>query len=169
MTPLKKNQYALVAGGVCIIALAGDVFTKWWILNVVMIPPRVMEIAPFFNLALGFNSGISFGLFRDLFQEHPLVLVGIKLLIILGLLVWARRIEKLWDAVALGLMAGGAAGNVVDRLKGGAVTDFLDFHIGAWHWPAFNFADAAITTGVALFLVSAFSRSRPGQKVPDRA
>lgn len=135
-------------------ALAVDMLTKWLILNVVMTPPRVIEITPFFNLVLGFNSGVSFGMFRDFFFERPFVLVGIKVAIIFALLVWAMRTDKRAEAVALGMIAGGAAGNVVDRASGGAVTDFLDFHVGAWHWPAFNTADVAITIGVILLLAS---------------
>jgi signal peptidase II len=64
------------------------------------------------------------------------------------------RAERLLEVLALGLIAGGAAGNVVDRVSRGAVTDFLDFHVGAWHWPAFNTADAAITVGVVLLFTS---------------
>ena len=154
MAALGKRQRIVVAGGVLAIALAVDMLTKWLILNVVMAPPRVIEITPFFNLVLGFNPGISFGMFRDLFFERPFVLVGIKAAIIAGLLVWATRTDRLLEAVALGLIAGGAAGNVMDRVLRGAVTDFLDFHVGAWHWPAFNTADAAITVGVGLLFTS---------------
>ncbi|MDH8447791.1 signal peptidase II, partial [Klebsiella pneumoniae] len=67
--------------------------------------------------------------------EHPLVLAGIKVAITVGLLVWAMRTRRTIEATALGLIAGGAAGNIVDRVHQGAVTDFLDFHIGNWHWP----------------------------------
>lgn len=154
MKAFGKRQRFVVAGGALIVALAVDMLTKWFILNVVMTPPRVIEVTPFFNLALGFNPGISFGMFRDFFFERPLVLVGIKAVIIVGLLVWAMRAERLLEVLALGLIAGGAAGNVVDRVSRGAVTDFLDFHVGAWHWPAFNTADAAITVGVVLLFTS---------------
>lgn len=154
MAALGLRQRIAVAGGVLVAALAVDMLTKWLILNVVMTPPRVIAITPFFNLVLGFNPGISFGMFRDLFLERPMVLVGIKVAIIIALLVWALRTDKRAEAVALGMIAGGAAGNVVDRASRGAVTDFLDFHVGAWHWPAFNTADAAITVGAVLLFVS---------------
>ncbi|CAM9238616.1 unnamed protein product, partial [Phaeothamnion confervicola] len=148
-------------GGALAIALLVDVATKWLILTVVMVPPRVIEITPFFNLTLGFNPGVSFGMFRDIFLERPMVLAAIKVAIVVGLVVWAMRIEKAVEAIGLGLIAGGAAGNVVDRVRQGAVTDFLDFHIGNWHWPAFNTADVAISIGVALLLVGSLLPIRP--------
>lgn len=154
MEALGKRQRIVAVGSMLVTALAVDILTKWLILNVVMTPPRVIEITPFFNLVLGFNSGVSFGMFRDFFFERPFVLVGIKVAIIFALLVWAMRTDKRAEAVALGMIAGGATGNVVDRASRGAVTDFLDFHVGAWHWPAFNTADAAITIGVILLLAS---------------
>ncbi|MFX6006865.1 signal peptidase II, partial [Acinetobacter baumannii] len=84
-----------------------DFVTKWLIVSIVMVPPRTIEIAPFFNLTLGFNTGISFGMFSDLFLERPLVLAGIKVLIIAGLLAWAMRSDKPAETVGLGLIAGG--------------------------------------------------------------
>ena len=66
--------------------------------------------------------------------------------------------------LALGLIIGGAVGNIVDRLRFGAVADFLDFHIGAYHWPAFNLADASITVGIALLLIDALLIRRERHK-----
>lgn len=139
---------------------AFDVATKWMILNVVMTPPRIIEIAPFFNLTLGFNTGVSFGMFQDVFADRPLILVAAKLFIVAGLLVWAARCEKRLDQLGFGLVAGGAMGNVIDRARHGAVTDFLDFHLFGWHWPAFNAADSAITVGVLLLLLSGLFPSK---------
>lgn len=147
---------ATLAGGALAAALAVDFATKWLILNVVMVPPRTIEIAPFFNLTLGFNTGVSFGMFRELFLDRPLVLAGIKVAIVAGLLVCAMRTAKTSEMISLGLIAGGGTGNVLDRMRQGAVTDFLDFHIGGWHWPAFNMADAMITVGVILLIAGSF-------------
>lgn len=165
-------QRAALAVGALVVALATDFATKWLILKVVMVPPRTIEVASFFNLTLGFNTGVSFGMFRDLFLERPLLLAGIKLLIIAGLVVWAVRTERRFETVSLGLVAGGAAGNVVDRMYQGAVTDFLDFHIGDWHWPAFNMADAMITIGAVLLLATSFVVKRsavPARERPSQA
>jgi signal peptidase II len=80
-----------------------------------------------------------------------------------GLVFWLRRADRPLLAVALGLVIGGALGNVIDRLRLGAVADFLDFHLAGYHWPAFNLADSAITVGViALVVPSLF----PGRKLP---
>lgn len=162
---------AILAGSALSAALAADVLTKWLILNVVMVPPRAIVIAPFFNLTLSFNTGVSFGMFRELFVEKPLLLGGMMAAIAAGLLVWAMRTTSRIETFALGLIAGGAAGNVADRVRHGAVTDFLDLHVGDWHWPAFNMADVMITVGVVLLIVSSsFAkrlavpvRERPGQ------
>lgn len=151
---------AMWAGAALALALTIDVVTKWLILHIVMIPPRTIEIAPFFNLTLGFNTGVSFGMFSDLFRERPLVLAGIKVGIAAALLIWALRTKKLNETVGLGLIAGGAAGNIVDRIAQGAVTDFLDFHIGNWHWPTFNMADVMITIGVVVLLAGSFRPAR---------
>ncbi|CEJ16014.1 Lipoprotein signal peptidase [bacterium YEK0313] len=137
-----------------------------------MVPPRTIEIAPFFNLTLGFNTGVSFGMFRELFLDRPLMLAGIKMLIVAGLLLWAMRTPKPLETVGLGLIAGGAMGNIVDRISQGAVTDFLDFHVGRWHWPAFNMADTMITIGVVLLIAGSFWPVRsmtPVQKRPSAA
>ncbi|WP_394044343.1 signal peptidase II [Roseixanthobacter liquoris] len=146
-------------------ALLVDVATKWLIVTVVMAPPRVIEITSFFNLTLGFNPGVSFGMFQDFFLERPMVLAAIKVAIATGLLVWAMSTEKAIEAIALGLIAGGAAGNIVDRVRQGGVTDFLDFHLGDWHWPAFNMADVAICAGVALLLMESLRPARPSLHV----
>lgn len=153
------------AGAALATALAIDVVTKWAILNIVMVPPRNIEIAPFFNLTLGFNTGVSFGMFSELFLERPLLLSGIKVVIATGLLVWAVRTERRIETIGLGLIAGGAAGNVLDRMRQGAVTDFLDFHVRGWHWPTFNMADVMITVGVVLLITGSFWPARVSVRV----
>jgi len=162
---------AALAGGALAAALAVDFVTKWLIVNIVMVPPRTIEIAPFFNLTLGFNTGISFGMFQDVFLAYPLMLGGISIVIVVGLLLWALRTTKRIETFALGLIAGGAVGNVVDRVRHGAVTDFLDVYIGAWRWPTFNMADVMITMGVVLLITGSLwparstvsSQERPGR------
>ena len=135
------------------IALGGfflDQATKWRVLNHVMNPPQVIPVTGFFNLVLGFNTGVSFGLFGE---APAWLLMAFILPMVAGLLVWMTRTDSRLTAIALGLVVGGALGNLLDRLRHGAVTDFLDFYVGAYHWPAFNFADVAIVSGVALLLI----------------
>jgi len=139
---------------VAAIVIAADQLTKWWILDVVMNPPRVIPIADFFNLVLVGNRGISFGLFAGGMPAWAFaVLSGV---IVAALLIWLRRAGTIWLAVAIGLIVGGAIGNVIDRLRLGLVVDFLDFHVAGYHWPAFNLADSAITIGVVALIVDSF-------------
>jgi signal peptidase II len=150
--------WALAAAGL-------DQVSKWVILTYVMAPPRVIEIAPFLNLRLGFNYGVSFGIGRDMLEAWPEVLAAFKVAVALGLVVWAVRSQVRLERIGLGLIAGGALGNAQDRWRQGAVTDFIDLHWAQWHWPTFNGADIAISAGVGLMLLAAladYRRARPG-------
>lgn len=142
-------------------AFVVDQATKWLILNVVMAPPRVVEITPFFNLRLGFNTGVSFGIFKDFFENWPGVLTAFKLVVASGLIIWALRTPIASERAGLSLIAGGALGNALDRHRQGAVTDFLDFHWAGWHWPTFNMADVAIIGGAGLLILATFLISQP--------
>lgn len=108
-----------------------------------------IEVLPVFNLVLVRNRGVSFGLLANL-PWWALAITG--LLAVTGLSVWLWRTDRKLDAAAIGLTIGGALGNITDRMRFGAVTDFLDFHVGMYHWPAFNFADILIVSGLALLL-----------------
>jgi signal peptidase II len=110
-------------------------------------------ITPFFNLVLTYNRGISFGLFNTPGAMNVLLFPLLAAVIVTMLISWLKRIESSFLAVAIGLVIGGAVGNVIDRLRLGAVVDFLDFYVGAWHWPAFNAADSAICLGVTAMLL----------------
>ena len=140
-----------------------DQLTKWYMVDVVMAPPRVIEVTPFFNLVMTWNRGVSFGMLGDESGAGSWLLSLVAAAIVAGLVFWLRRADRPILAVALGLVIGGALGNVIDRLRLGAVADFLDFHLAGYHWPAFNLADSAITVGViALVVPSLF----PGRKLP---
>ena len=117
-------------------------------------------MTPFFNLVLAWNPGVSFGMFNS---GSPLAVWGlaaVALLIVVALLVWLTRVGHWLGAAAIGLIVGGAVGNVIDRLRFGAVADFLDFHVSGYHWPAFNVADSAITIGVLFLLYDALFQGR---------
>ena len=110
-------------------------------------------VLPVFNFVLTGNRGMSFGLFNNDATMNTAVFTVLAAAIVIALLIWLRRAHNAVIRLALGLIIGGAIGNVVDRLSRGAVVDFLDFHIGNWHWFAFNIADAAICLGVAALLL----------------
>ena len=142
-----------------------DQASKAWIVYGVMNPPRVIEIAPFFNLVMVWNAGASFGLFGSAPAWGRYLLVAVASAICAGLAVWLARAGSKPLAAALGLVIGGAAGNVVDRLVHGAVADFLDFHAFGYHWPAFNAADAAISVGVAALVLDGLIGGRRDPKL----
>lgn len=131
-----------------------DQIIKWWAIGVLGDEPYGIEILSFFNLVLVWNKGISFGIFGG-GSLPPWLLAAIALAVTLALAIWLRKAETRLLALAIGLVIGGALGNVIDRFRFGAVADFLDFHWGAYHWPAFNLADAAISVGAVILLIDA--------------
>ena len=139
--------------GIAALVVALDQATKWWIIDVLMQPPRIIPVAPFFNIVVAWNRGVSFGMFDSDSPFTAWILSGLALAIVVALTVWLRRADRLPVAAALGLVIGGALGNVADRLQYGAVRDFLDFHVATYHWPAFNVADACITVGAAVLVL----------------
>jgi signal peptidase II len=137
------------------LAIAGlvvvlDQLTKWAILIWL---ERAMVLTPFFNLVLVWNRGVSFGMLDSESRVGPWVLSGLAFAVVALLLGWLRRVDDPLTATGLGLIIGGAIGNVIDRVRFGAVIDFLDFHALGWHWPAFNVADSAICVGALLLVV----------------
>ena len=140
------------------IVLAADQISKWVIVDLVMDPPRIISVLPVFNLVLVYNRGVSFGLCDSC---GAYVLSALAVAVSGGLVWWLRKAETRLLALALGVIIGGAIGNVVDRLRFEAVVDFLDFFIpGYAHGPAFNVADSAIFAGVAIILLDAFIAGR---------
>ncbi len=135
----------------CVTAL--DQLVKWLIVTQIMTPPRPIGVTPFFDLVLSWNPGISFGLFRDNPEIGGWFFIAVAGVITLALTVWLARVERRFLGLAIGLVIGGAVGNIVDRVRFGAVIDFLYFHLGDYGFPAFNVADSAITVGVALILM----------------
>ncbi|MCP4329052.1 MAG: signal peptidase II [Alphaproteobacteria bacterium] len=142
---------ALAAAGLIAVL---DQLSKWWILAELMDPPRVISVTSFFALVLAWNRGVSFSLFSG--QASPYIFAGVAVAIVVGLLFWLRRVDNRWVAVGIGLIIGGAIGNVIDRLRFGAVVDFLYLHAGNFYWPAFNLADSAITIGVGILIIDSF-------------
>ena len=115
-------------------------------------PHQAVELAPFLSCVLVFNTGVSFGLFAGETALLRWALIGLALVVSIWLTTWLHKEERPVFASALGLILGGALGNVFDRIFRHAVVDFIDLHLGGWHWPAFNLADSAITVGVMLYL-----------------
>ena len=133
------------------VAIAADQVTKWLAIENAEWLSNGVAIFPGFNLVFLRNYGVSFGMF----QGTPWwVLVLLTAAIVAVLVVWLLRSISISESAALGLIIGGAVGNISDRVRLGAVTDFLDFYIGSTHWPAFNLADTFIVCGAILMLWS---------------
>lgn len=148
--------------GIAAVALVLDQAAKAWLLGVMAARPEGIVLAPFFNLVMVWNRGISFGLFRSDDPAQAWLLVGLSAAVVLVLVVWLTRVRAALPATGIGLVIGGAVGNIIDRLRFGAVADFFDAHAFGWHWPAFNLADSAIVAGVGLLLLDAlFARPEP--------
>ena len=142
-------------------AFALDAASKWLILNVVMQPPRAIPLLPVLDLTLGFNTGVSFGLFGGGAARWALSVFSV---VVAGALAWwATKADRRLLIAAIGLVMGGAIGNAIDRIRFGYVVDFVHLHAGPWSFYVFNVADAAITIGVVILLVRALIGRSDGQ------
>ena len=132
--------------------------SKWIVLGPLDLRnTQVFEILPIFRLWYTENHGISLGLFQASSDAMRWVLVGVTSAIAVGVAWWLTREEKAGDQVALGMVLGGALGNILDRVRHGYVVDFADLHFGEFRpFFIFNVADAAISIGVAILLLRAF-------------
>ena len=120
----------------------------------------VPVIDGFFRLVMVWNKGVSFGMLGGDRAVPPWVLSAVAVAVCIALFIWLRRTDRPLHGWGIGLVIGGAIGNVIDRARWGAVFDFADFHIGRWHWPAFNVADAAIVVGVGLMLIDSLQSEK---------
>jgi signal peptidase II len=137
-----------------------DQLSKLWVfygLDIAVTQP--IEVTSFFNLVLVWNRGISYGLFQQSTEMGRWALTLFKLVAAVGLSIWAWRAQEKRLSLGLGLIAGGAVGNAVDRIHYGAVLDFAHFFWGNLSWYVFNIADAAIVVGVIVLLYDSFKQS----------
>ena len=141
-----------------------DQATKWAALESLEAYQPV-AVTSFFNLVLVWNRGVSFGMFAGAGDHGPWLLMALAAAIGAFLIVWLYRETRPVTRVALWLVLAGAVGNAIDRLRFGAVVDFLDFHLYGHHWPAFNVADSAIVVGAGLILLDSLLLSQAGTKL----
>ena len=138
------------------IILVADQLSKLWIISYFELYESRVVIPGFFNLVYVTNKGAAFSMFASV--DSPLrhyFFVGVNSIAVIALSVAAFKMQKRsWVyLVSFAFIAGGALGNLFDRLRYGAVIDFLDFFVGSYHWPAFNVADSSICVGVALLFI----------------
>lgn len=147
---MQVSKLGWQAYGLAALVVVLDQASKYWILSILKLPdlPTLKVAGPFY-LTMVWNQGVSFGLFR---AQHDVVrwaLVVFSLVVAAVLAGWARKADRPFGAVGLGLVIGGAIGNAIDRVFYGAVADFFSFHAFGLQWYVFNIADMAIVAGVA--------------------
>jgi len=126
-----------------------------------------VPVIPTIDLAINWNHGVSFSMGNNLGDADKFIFVGLSLLVTAGLLVWMFRGVKPLVLTALGMIVGGALGNSLDRIRFGAVEDFIYFHVGSFQWPVFNLADSAICVGAGLMIFdSLFDRKLSHKNTP---
>jgi signal peptidase II len=135
-----------------ILVLFLDQVSKLAILEWVAPPAAGIPITGFLAVVLVWNRGMSFGMLNSGDPLVPWILGGLAVAVSIGLVWWLARAHRWLVVAGLGLVLGGAVGNLMDRLLYGAVVDFVLLHAGQWQWPAFNLADSAITLGVLALL-----------------
>ena len=128
-----------------------------WFADSLLGPHDAVPLLPFLDLRKAYNPGAAFSFLSDASGWQRWFFSGLAVLIIGVLVVWLRRLPPGQGrvALALALILGGAAGNLIDRVLYGHVIDFIDLYYGTWHWPTFNIADSAITLGAVLLILDA--------------
>ena len=152
--------------GICasVVAFAADQASKAFVLVNAETLAAGVNVAPSFNLVFHRNTGVTFGLL----QGTPWwALAIVATAVVLFLAISLVRSTAISEAVAYGMVIGGALGNILDRIRFGGVTDFLDFYIGTTHWPAFNLADVFVVCGVGLLLITAGREHAAIKKAPE--
>jgi len=149
---------------IAVIVTALDQLTKWLVVHSVGPEESRVVIAGFFDLVNWGNTGAAWGILKD----YNLVLTAISIVAVLALYLFRHsfQLRRPGSRVALGLIAGGIVGNVVDRVRVGHVVDFLYFYVGRYHWPAFNVADSAICIGVGLYVILSWRSDRLSRQTP---
>jgi signal peptidase II len=146
---------------VSVVVLVVDQCTKL-LADAMLVLHQPVAVMPSLAMRKAYNSGAAFSFLSDASGWQRWFFAVLAMVVIGILLVWLRRLPagEGRTRLALVLILGGAAGNLIDRLVYGYVIDFIDVYYGSWHWPAFNIADAAISVGALLLLLDAFRGNR---------
>ncbi len=159
-----RNKYIrlVVIGGIIVII---DQLTKFFIVKYLPLHDTVPVVSGLFNIIHIKNPGGAFGLLANLTPGMRTFIFLFISSLAVGLILYfyiKTPVNQAWLAAGFALIFGGAIGNLIDRIRFGVVTDFLDFYISKYHWPAFNVADSAITVGIGIFIVHLLFK-----KIPD--
>jgi len=129
-----------------------DQYSKRMVIDM-LIDDGSIRVTSFLNFTMVWNKGISFGLFASDNPNSALILKLVAGMVTLGVIWFLHTNPSRYNAISTALIISGAIGNIIDRVKFGAVADFIDFHIAGYHYPAFNVADSCICIGVALIVL----------------
>ena len=135
--------------------IVSDQLSKYFVLNHFLGINSYVSFGEYFNIVRAWNTGVSFSMFNNYGNLGVWLLSGLALVIVFALFFWLKDEKNRLTQAALGMIMGGALGNVIDRLRYGAVFDFLDVHVGDSHWPAFNVADSFICIGAGVIIAQA--------------
>ena len=154
---------------IALLVIVLDQFSKIMVYSYLLEVGRMVEVTSFFNLVSAWNTGVSFSMFNNLGVNGVYILSAFSLLVVGFLLYWLNNEKSLYMRVSLGFVIGGAIGNVIDRVRLGAVYDFLDVHLGVHHWPAFNVADSFICIGAVLIVLDGvvFDKCGKNKKIEE--
>jgi signal peptidase II len=150
---MDRKRYPELGALAAVICILLDQICKFVMLEVYdfdNIRPNI-HVTDFFNLVMVWNRGISFGMFQG-FEYSNYFFMALAFTIILVLFILIKRSDSRYECIAYGMIIGGACGNLIDRIRIGAVADFFDFHLQDHHWPSFNIADSCVFLGAVLLI-----------------
>jgi signal peptidase II len=147
---------------IAVTVAAVDQLSKWLIVRSISPVETRVVISGFFSLVNWRNPGAAWGIF----QNYRIVLTAVSVLTVVALWLFRHSLQlhRPGPRAALGLIAGGIVGNLIDRIRVGSVIDFLFFYVGQYHWPAFNVADSAICVGVGLYILMSWRNDGAEEK-----
>lgn len=169
---VRVGRPATLAAGLAafVLVLLADQFSKWWILNTFQLPAKgSVAIMPGLNFTMVWNHAVTFGMLSGMGAKGPLLFCTVALIAVLVLLWQTMRTSRMAVAIASAAIAGGAVGNVIDRIRFGAVVDFIHVHAYGWSWYVFNVADSAIDCGVVLWVIDSIWSDRREAAARKRA
>jgi lipoprotein signal peptidase len=157
---MNRRTAGFLLGAIILIA---DQSSKYWVLHGAgLTDGHFLVLLPVLNFVLVWNHGVTFGMLNGLGGFGWALLAAVAVAVVAGLGVWLWRSEHLVKSLAIGAIMGGAAGNVIDRLRFGAVVDFIQAHLGAYSFYVFNVGDSAIVCGVGVLMLESLLRRDAG-------
>ena len=146
----------LIGTIISVLTIILDQLSKYFVSSHLLEKVQYLEVTHYFSFVRAWNTGVSFSMFSGNGVIGSAILSLVAIIIVAFLFYWLKKEKSTFLQIAIGLIIGGALGNLIDRIRFGAVFDFLDFSIFDYHWPAFNIADSAICIGATLIIIDNF-------------